>query len=77
MKKKQTKVVAKGKKKSKTEQNLATLKRVRGIEREAAIENKTFQINWIVSSKTHVDKKKKSDKNSSREFKRNKGKNFD
>jgi len=77
MKNKQTKIVAKGKKKNKTEQNLATLKRVRGIEREAAIENKTFQINWNPKSSVHTDKKKKADKNSSREFKRNKGKGYE
>lgn len=64
-----TKIKAKGKPKTNIEKQLAHIKKVRGIEREIAKEEKTFNIVWIPQSRTHSDKKKKENKQSSRKFK--------
>lgn len=76
MKAKQVKIKSKGKPKTDTEKNLDYLKRVRKVDREIAIENKTFDGRWTTGTKVHTDKKKKADKQASREFKRNKGKDM-
>lgn len=65
------KLTAKGKPKSNIEKQLAHIKKVRGIEREIAKENKEFNITWIPTNRVHTDKKKKADKQSSRKYKYN------
>ena len=74
MKGKIIKVKSKGKSKSDTEKNLEYVKRVRAIDRELAKESGEFH-KWMPTSSVHKDKKKHANKNASREFKRNKGKN--
>jgi len=56
-------------KQTKTEKNLAALKRVRGIDRQIAIENGTYHINWMPKSSAHKNDKKHNDKYASRKFK--------
>ena len=70
---KSIKIKAKGKIKTKTDKNLEYVKRVRGIDREIAKESGEFH-SWMPKSRVHTDKKKKTNKDASREFKRNKGK---
>ena len=55
--------------KSKTQKNLEAFKRVRGIDRQIAIENGTYHINWMPKSSAHKNDKKHNDKYASRKFK--------
>ena len=71
MKAKQINIKGKGKPKTENEKKLAYVKSVRKADREIAKENKTFDT-WVVGKKIHVDKKKKNNKQASRDFKRNK-----
>ena len=63
------KIKKKGKPKTKAEKNLEYIKSVRKADRELAKESGEFH-KWMHKSRVHTDKKKKADKNSSRNFKK-------